>query len=360
MDETRFEVPAVRGRSVARLTENAALFVEQAIRGVWRPPWFPNHTQGALPVPAVRLDCVGHAGHLQEVPRRRNLVPGVWLLFRCLTILRRRDVEEQNPWPLIVAALAVGAFLFAVIRALMPATWTATVHEGSRGLIYRHGKFEREVGPGQYWVWGGRSILLLPTNESIIAVSGQEVMTSDRLAVRMSALAKLKIVDARKAQETSSGGYHQPLYYAIQLAMREVIAGLSLESLLDTRGNLDVALKEKASAAFAHEGCELVSVAIRDLTLPAEVRRLATDVARAKLEAAASLERARGEQASLRALANAARLIKGNPELMNLRVLQALAASPGKAAPTIILGGTAGIVPVPAGAGDDGPDIAEG
>ena len=70
---------------------------------------------------------------------------------------------------------------------------------------------------------------------------------------------------------------------------------------------------------------------------------------RAKLEAAASLERARGEQATLRLLANAARLIKGNPELMNLRVLQALSVGPGKAAPTIILGGGAGIVPVPQG-----------
>ncbi len=76
------------------------------------------------------------------------------------------------------------------------------------------------------------------------------------------------------------------------------------------------------------------------------------------MEAVASLERARGEQASLRALSNAARLLKGNPELMNLRVLQALSAGPGKAAPTIILSGGSGIVPVStsAGASEAEPD----
>lgn len=258
-------------------------------------------------------------------------------------------MEVYNPWPMIIALLGLGVLALAAIRMVSQKKWFATVPEGSRGLVYQHGKFEQDVGPGRHWLLFGRSVLLVPVNEQIVAVSGQEVMTSDRLAVRLSALAKFKIVDARLAQEKSNGGFYQPVYYAIQIAMREVVAGLTLEELLDTRGNLDAALKEKAATAFAHEGCELISVAIRDFVLPSDVRRLATDVARAKLEAAASLERARGEQASLRALSNAARLIKGNPELMNLRVLQALSATPGKAAPTIILGGSAGIVPVPAG-----------
>lgn len=262
-------------------------------------------------------------------------------------------LEVYNPWPLVFALLGLGVLLLTAIRTATLKKWFATVPEGSRGLVYQYGKYERTVGPGRYWLLLGRSILLVAVNEQIIAVSGQEVMTSDRLAVRLSALAKFKIADARLAQEKSHGGFYQPVYYAIQIAMREVVAGLSLEQLLDTRGNLDGALKEKAAAALAHEGCELISVAIRDFVLPSDVRRLATDVARAKLEAAASLERARGEQASLRALSNAARLIKGNPELMNLRVLQALSSAPGKAAPTIILGGSAGIVPLPAGGAEE-------
>ncbi|HVJ79323.1 MAG TPA: hypothetical protein VM620_15960, partial [Hyphomicrobium sp.] len=79
---------------------------------------------------------------------------------------------------------------------------------------------------------------------------------------------------------------------------------------------------------------------------------VATETVRAKLEAHASLERARGEQATLRTLNNAARLLKGNPELMNLRVLQALTAANGKAAPTLVLSGGAGILPVQSTIGD--------
>jgi len=74
------------------------------------------------------------------------------------------------------------------------------------------------------------------------------------------------------------------------------------------------------------------------VTLPPEIRRLFTEVERAKLEGLATLERARGEHAALRSLANAARMLKGNPELMNLRLLQALAAANGKRPPTLVLG----------------------
>ena len=165
-------------------------------------------------------------------------------------------MEVYNPWPLIVVLLGLGALALTAISMLTSRVWFATVPENSRGLVYQHGQFEKVVAPGRYWLLHGRSVLLVPMNEQIIAVSGQEVMTSDRLAVRLSALAKFKIVDARVAQEKSNGGFYQPVYYAIQIAMREVVAGLTLEELLDTRGNLDAALKEKAAAAFAHEGCE--------------------------------------------------------------------------------------------------------
>ena len=70
--------------------------------------------------------------------------------------------------------------------------------------------------------------------------------------------------------------------------------------------------------------------------LPPEVRRLFTEIERAKLEGLAALERARGENAALRSLANAAGMLKGNPELMNLRLLQSMAT--GKGQLTVVLG----------------------
>jgi len=92
------------------------------------------------------------------------------------------------------------------------------------------------------------------------------------------------------------------------------------------------------------------------LILPAETRRLVTEVERARREAQAALERARGEQAALRSLANAARMLRNNPELHTLRVLQALNPIPGRPAPTLVLGGGAVIPLRPAGDVGEAPE----
>ena len=90
------------------------------------------------------------------------------------------------------------------------------------------------------------------------------------------------------------------------------------------------------------------------VTLPPEIRRMISEAERARLEGLAALERARGEHAALRSLANAARMLKGNPELMNLRVLQALSA-PGSRGQSMLVMSPTGLVPVPAEAVGDAP-----
>lgn len=264
---------------------------------------------------------------------------------------------------LAVLGLLVALFLAVTIFKSASEFISGTiVQEGERGVVYRYGKFEQELGPGKYLMVFGRKLTRVSTAEQFQIISGQEILSADRLPIKVTALAAYKITNARKSLEKGTGGHSQAIYFAAQLALRDVASSLPLEALIDARTKLDEDLTAKAKPAFAEHGCELISLAIRDLVLPAEVRRLANDVARARMEAAAALERARGEQAALRALANAARLLKGNPELMNLRVLQALSAGPGKAAPTIILSGGSGIVPVPAGPAGDPPqsDTSEG
>ncbi|MFN0219152.1 MAG: SPFH domain-containing protein [Hyphomicrobium sp.] len=246
----------------------------------------------------------------------------------------------------LMAALVV-AFVLAISAIKRLTRYVVTIDEGSRGVVYKHGVFQNEVGPGVYWAMLGRKIRVVDQKEQQLLVPIQEVLSADRLPVKLSALATYKVVEPRKSLETSSNGPMTPLYYAMQLAIRDLAAELPLEQLIDQRTKLDARLLEKSKAAFADQGCELIRIALRDVVMSAEIRRLASDVVRAKMEAAAALERARGEQASLRSLANAARMLKGNPELMNLRVLQSLSVGPGKAAPTIILSGGAGIVPVP-------------
>jgi hypothetical protein len=72
--------------------------------------------------------------------------------------------------------------------------------------------------------------------------------------------------------------------------------------------------------------------------MPPEIRKMFTEVERARRDGLAALERARGETASLRALANAARSLSGNPQLAHLRTLQAVESAKG--AKTFVFGGT--------------------
>jgi regulator of protease activity HflC (stomatin/prohibitin superfamily) len=72
-------------------------------------------------------------------------------------------------------------------------------------------------------------------------------------------------------------------------------------------------------------GIELFDIDVRDVMLPGDLRAAFAEVLRARAEGRAALERARGESAALRNLANAARLLDANPALMNLRLLQTIA-----------------------------------
>ena len=92
-------------------------------------------------------------------------------------------------------------------------------------------------------------------------------------------------------------------------------------------------------------GITVHAVEVKDVMLPADLKRAFGDVLKAKQEGQAALERARGESASLRNLANAARVLEGNPALMNLRVLQSLSAAQS-AGNTLVLGVPAGFVPL--------------
>ena len=84
-------------------------------------------------------------------------------------------------------------------------------------------------------------------------------------------------------------------------------------------------------------GINVLAVEVKDVMLPADLKRAFADVLKAKQEGQAALERARGESAALRNLANAARVLEGNPALMNLRLMQSLSAAQN-AGNTLVVG----------------------
>ena len=264
-------------------------------------------------------------------------------------------MEEFN-WLAFVVIFAAALAIMVVVRRGRNSLFDQSVYEWQTGLLYRSGKFVREVGPGRHWLVFNRSLYTVPRTEQTITIGAQEVLSQDRLQFKMSGLFTYVISEPRKLFEATAGVIGEGLTLDLQLALREIAASRPLERLIDERKALDAELLVLVKARAEPRGVTVNTAAIRDLMLGAETRRLYAEFERARLEGLAALERARGEQAALRSLANAARLLKGNPELMNLRLLQALAGQPGKTAPTIVLGGGAGLLPLQSGPAEAGAD----
>lgn len=203
------------------------------------------------------------------------------------------------------------------------------IHETEVGLLYRRGRYQRLLAPGGYWLLGpGHSVARVDSRRRLTVVGSQEILTSDSVQLRCSAVVAYRVVDPPRAlHEVES--YEQELHVAVQLALRAVIGECTAEELLEQRLDRGGRLTELVADRAAALGLELFEVDLRDIMLPGDVKSAFTEVLRARAEGRAALERARGESAALRNLANAARLLDGNPALMNLRLLQAMTEDAG-------------------------------
>ncbi len=175
-------------------------------------------------------------------------------------------------------------------------------------------------------------------------MAGQEVLTADNVGLKLSLLVNYQVADPAKAAHESQN-WQSDLYNGAQLALRAVVSGVAADALLNQRLELGAQLLARVQQDSAKIGVNLLAVEVKDVMFPADLKRAFAEVLKAKQEGQAALERARGESASLRNLANAARVLEGNPALMNLRLMQSLSAAQS-VGNTLVLGMPGGFVPL--------------
>jgi regulator of protease activity HflC (stomatin/prohibitin superfamily) len=237
----------------------------------------------------------------------------------------------------LLALLLLGLLIASIVKGITDANRTITVIKPyERGVEYRDGAFVRVVQAGRYVSWGDRtSITTVDLRENTTTVGGQEVLTSDNLSVKLTLSLVSAIEDARLSIETSSNPEND-LYARMQTAIRMAVAKRSLDEVLAGRQDMVSEIEAELKPFLAARGVKLISLALRDVMLTAELKRAYSDILRARKEGEAALERARGETAALRSLANAARVMKDNPALAQLRVLQTVQQSAQKGASIIL------------------------
>lgn len=229
----------------------------------------------------------------------------------------------------LLALIAIAIVVVLVGTIVRSFVRVVTIHDYERGLRYRNGRFRGLVSAGVYPVVRPLSeIRVLDARPAWQVLEGQEVPTADGIVVKVS-LACRYIVGDPVAAHTGDQDHQRALYLALQLALRDALAARTLDEALPARAALGSEIADAVGLELARVGIELLSVQIRDVIVPAELKRAFAGVVAARKEGEASVERARGETASLRHLANAGRLVEESPGLLSLRVVQQLGQTPG-------------------------------
>jgi regulator of protease activity HflC (stomatin/prohibitin superfamily) len=224
----------------------------------------------------------------------------------------------------ILVIMAMAVLALAAALTLLWAVQRVVIGEYERGLLYRRGRFVAVLDAGAYWLLRPVSaVTRVDLRSRIATVPAQEILSADNVALRLTLALRYRVArpEVAVAEATS---FAEALYLEAQLAARTLVAAQPAEELLARRGaladDLRVVLQPRASAL----GLELETVGVKDVTFPGALKQVFAQVVEARHAGLAALEKARGETAALRQMANAARLLREHPELTTMRTLQAV------------------------------------
>jgi len=211
---------------------------------------------------------------------------------------------------------------------------------GHVGVLFQDGNFVETLPAGRHAFWkNSAEIKLVPvdTREQILDVSGQDIMTADKVTLRLNALVTYRIVDARLSLSVADDA-RQALYRETQLVLRALVGVRELDAFLADKDGVIQELEQGLRRRVAALGLEVITAGIRDVILPGEMKDLLNKVTEAKKAAEANLIARREETAAMRSQANTAKLLQDNPTLMRLRELEVLEKVAASSKLNIVLG----------------------
>ncbi|MEM7059233.1 MAG: slipin family protein [Pseudomonadota bacterium] len=259
---------------------------------------------------------------------------------------------DAGPWDIQRFALADDMRMPEEMRAHVEAggfkdqVAKATVDRGQVGLLTIGGQFMGLLNEGQHLFWNtGRQInvKLIDTRWQSRDVTGQEVLTADRVTVRVNIAADVRVTDPVKAA-TEVKDFDEALHRALQFAFRKTLGTRTLDQLLVEKISVDAEAADQVRAEMAAIGLEVGQIALKDVILPGEMREILNRVVEAEKEAEANVIRRREETQATRALLNTAKVMQENPVMLRLKELEALKELAGKVDKLTVHNGTSGLL----------------
>lgn len=246
-----------------------------------------------------------------------------------------------------------GALARVLVRAKQPlaaqvneAVSAIEVPDTSVGMLIVDGEFVRVLEPGLHAFWKYQRALkteLVDRRVQTMEVAGQDILTRDKVSLRVNLTALWQVVDAVQAR-AAVVNVVESVYKELQFALRAAVGGRSLDELLGDKGVLDLEIGAAVATRLEGQGVVVKSVGVKDVILPGEMKTILNQVVEAEKRAQANLIQRREETAATRSLLNTARLMDDNPTLLRLKELETLEKVTEKIGHLTVFGGLEGVM----------------
>lgn len=254
------------------------------------------------------------------------------------SVTRQNIGEDARIAPALAQRLMRSGLTAATTRIEVPAGKVAvlTIDGATPTLL--------EAGTYTFWNLGARhEAKLVEMRWQAREVVGQDILTRDRVTLRVNVTATYRITDALVAVGAVKD-FGETLHLALQLAFRKTLGAVTLDQLLADKVSVNAEAAEIVRAEMAGLGVEVGEIALKDVILPGEMRDILNQVVAAQKEAEANVIRRREETNAARSLLNTARVMAENPVMLRLKELEALEVIAGKVERLTVHNGTEGLM----------------
>jgi len=212
------------------------------------------------------------------------------------------------------------------IFQMLPAAFYTKIEvaQYQKARLYFDRRLVRILDAGTYYFWK-TSIRtdadLVDTRLTQMEITGQEIMTQDKVSLRINFVCNYRITDCVKIL-TEIDDYEEQLHVAAQLALRDFVGRQRLDDILASKDEMSKYVFERLRAKQSELFVEITDAGVKDIILPGEIRDIMNTVLTAEKRAQANVITRREEVASTRSLLNTARLMDENKTLYKLKELE--------------------------------------
>ncbi|MBY7517457.1 slipin family protein [Escherichia fergusonii] len=194
------------------------------------------------------------------------------------------------------------------------------------GVLKIDGETQALLPPGLTAYWKINHLVeaeVVDTRLQILEVSGQEILTKDKVNLRINLAANWRYSDVLLAFSQLTKPVDH-LYRELQFALREAVGTRTLDELLEDKQVIDDVVSEQVKSRMLPFGMEIASLGVKDIVLPGDMKNILAQLVEAEKSAQANVIRRREETAATRSLLNTAKVMENNPVALRLKELETL------------------------------------